>query len=223
MTRRIFGLICGGVALTLSSGVASAAWQVRQTYLNTTASTGNASGGTNSAQLENIDEGEALLAGASGFVPSGNFTDSPATINYSGASFPGSGGASGDNTNDFALEAVGLVTLTAGTTGTFNLYVNSDDGFRLRRNGNVVGEFTGPTGGSNTIMTNVTLNNGDVLRLTFFERAGGEFVRLRVNNDTGAFVGDPASGINITPVPEPASLGLLGVGSVGLLARRRRA
>ena len=79
-------------------------------------------------------------------------------------------------------------------TGTFTLYVNSDDGFRLRRNGTVIGEFVGPTGLSDTTISNVTLNDGDVLRLTYFERGGGAYVRLRINSDSGTFVGETASG-----------------------------
>jgi len=237
MRRTLMACAAGLFGILGLSQSAQAQWQVRQTYLNTSTSTGNASGGTLANQLENIDEGEALLAGATGFVQSGNFTDSPQVINYSGANFPGSGGSSGNATEDFALEAVGVVGVINGSTGTFNLVVNSDDGFRLRRNGTTIFEFTGPTGNSNTGLNNVTLNDGDVLRLTFFERGGGEKLLFQVdadgllgnpNSDPGAaandriFVGAAASGISIVPIPEPATAGLIGVAAVGLLARRRR-
>jgi hypothetical protein len=101
----------------------------------------------------------------------------------------------------------------------------------------MIGEFVAPTGSSNTGIPNVTLTDGDILRLTFFERGGGEYNRFDVdpdgvfgpvggdpgtNDDDRIRVGSAASGIDILPVPEPASLSLLALGGLGLLARRHR-
>jgi CSLREA domain-containing protein len=144
----------------------------------------------NGSPVNSIDDGEALLASR----PTAG-TATPSSINYNG-NFPG---VSGD---DFALEAVGRVDVLSGTSGTFTLYVNSDDGFRLWRNGTVIDEFTTPTGSSNVTMSNITLNDGDVLRLTYFERGGGEHLTFRVNDSSGALVGDSASGISIAPVQD---------------------
>jgi hypothetical protein len=121
-------------------------------------------------------------------------TDAPTIINYN-ANFPGNPNGG----QDFALEATGRVNIVSGTSATVTLYVNSDDGFRLYLNGTVIGEFVGGTSGSNTTMPNVTLHDGDLLRLVYFQGSGSSFLRLRLNDDTGLFIGDAASGITIVP------------------------
>lgn len=166
--------------------------------------------------VDNINEGELLLAG--GGVDEA--TANPLVIN-----FPDNGFPVGTNEDDFAVQATGFVDIIGGTSASgVVLYVNSDDGFRLRVNGVVVSEFVGPTGSSNTATGPLTLNDNDFIQLTMFERDGGEFLRFRLNNDSGAFIGDTASGIliNMTAaIPEPATLSLLALGGLAILGRRR--
>jgi len=57
-----------------------------------------------------------------------------------------------------------------------------------------------------------------------FERNGGDELEFSYSLNGGAFqlVGSPAD-IPTSPIPEPLGLGVLGVGAMGLLVRRRRA
>lgn len=210
-------------AATLLFGSGAAHAQLSVTVQNL-AATPNAGGiGTT---VDNIDEAETLLA--LGGAPEA--TASPTILNYNDA--PG-GFPAGTAEDDFAFEAIGAIDVIGGTSTTLTLYVATDDGFRLRRNGVVIGEVFGQTGNSNTTLPGITLSDGDILRLTMFERGGGEFVQLRRDASTGVFLGDPASGIAfvlITPgaaAPEPGTvtfltLGLLGIAGRGAVALRRR-
>jgi hypothetical protein len=152
--------------------------------------------------------------------------------------------AAGDD-QDFVYIANGVMRIPA--TGQYTFHVSSDDGFRLNIEGanftvtasqldGAGGISTGdtvhygtPTGNANTFMS-TTLAAGDhPFEFIFFERAGGAYVDLssapgsHSSFDAGVFrlVGDVAGG-GIELVPEPTGLGLLGVGALGLLARRRR-
>lgn len=133
-----------------------------------------------------------------------------------GVAFPG---VSGD---DFSLLATGVVDVINGTSmPDVTLGVNSDDGFRLRVNDQVVAEFVDPRGPDDTLTAPLTLNDGDVITLTFFERGGGDEVELFIEGPGGRILlGDPAGGILI--VPEPASAAFMCLGGLGLLLRRRR-
>jgi hypothetical protein len=200
---------------------------VRQVFLNGPASTANAGGGTTAAQLENIEEAEALLNNAPGYaVLKGNANQLINTVNFEANGLAGADSFPAGPGDDFALSATGKVDLNLdgfdGDTGTFTLYVNSDDGFRLRLNGNVIGEFVGLTGNSNITIPNVALKDGDTLDLRFLERGGGEKVYLRINDASGALVGSPASGIGISQVPEPGSLSIAALAGLAVLAQRRR-
>jgi hypothetical protein len=181
------------------------------------------------SNINSIDEGEQVIAGQ----PAAGTGQFP-TINFLGEgddglvapsdAFPG---VSGD---DFALRASGFVDVLSGTSVTGMFAVNSDDGFRLRQNGVVVAEFTGerddPDAG--TPLFALTLNEGDRLELTYFERAGGDNVEFFMDLDgslatTGdlILVGDPAGGFVI--IPEPAGLSLLlAAGGLSVVRRRRR-
>ena len=174
----------------------------------------------------NIDAAEALFVGP----PAATAT--PLTLNYADGTDDGSIGGgtlfpAGVNADNFGLNATGVVSGLAGPTA-FTLGVNSDDGFRLRLNGTTIAEFTGTRGAADTLTASpVTLNNGDVLRLTYFE-AGGlnevEFFAVGAGG-TRALVGDVGSGIGIgAAVPEPSTWALLltagGLG--GALTHRRR-
>lgn len=202
---------------TVNTGVvAPTGFNVRQVFLGAT-NTANAGGGTDATKVENIEEGEALLNGSGGFVAG---KEGRALFEAVFNPFVLGGG------DQFAVSSEGFVDLNGdgfdGDSGTYTLYVDSDDGFRLRLNGVVIGEFAGPTGASNTTIPNVALKDGDKLTLNFFELGGGEKLILRVNDNNGAFVGTAASGIDIRSVPEPTSAGLLALGAAGLGFLRRR-
>lgn len=127
------------------------------------------------------------------------------------ASQPTSGSAAEDGINiitenNIVYEFVGVIDVIGGTTATVTLFINTDDGFRLRLNGTVIGEFVGMTTGSNTTIPGVTLHDGDTIRLTTFNTgpAGSlGFVRFKLNDDSGPVVGTAASGIDVLPAPFP--------------------
>jgi len=197
-------------------------WTVKRINLDTTNNTANAGGGTINNQIENTDEADNLAHGTGGFTAGSTSTEVVAGINYNN-DFPGGRG------DDFAAIATGVVHLPAGTVSKF-LYVDSDDGFRLRINGAVVSEFVGLTGGSNTMTpTAITLHEGDSIELVMAERGGGEKMILQTDDDgltstagDRHFVGDVDSLIQIVPAPEPGTIGLLGLAALPMLRRRRR-
>lgn len=202
----------------------TSAWTVKRTNLDTANNTANAGGGTAGNTIENTDEADALAHGTGGFLSSGSFTETVGGINYNN-DFPG---GRGDN---FAATASGFVHLPGGVPITTYLYVDSDDGFRLRVNGSVVSEFVGLTGSSNTMTASpVTLHEGDSIELLMAEDGGGEKMILQTDADGSLgtagdrlFLGDAPSGVQITSaVPEPGTFALLGVAALPLLRRRRR-
>jgi MYXO-CTERM domain-containing protein len=209
---------------TVAAPAFTSAWTVKRTNLDTVNNTANAGGGTAANTIENTDEADALAHGTGGFVSSGSTTETVGGINYNN-DFPG---GRGDN---FAATATGFVHLPGGVPISTYLYVDSDDGFRLRINGSVISEYVAPTGGSNTITgAPITLHEGDAIELLMAEDGGGEKLIFQTDADgnlatTGdrQFVGDAPSGIQITSsVPEPGTFALLGVAVLPLLRRRRR-
>jgi hypothetical protein len=241
-----FWVTCGvGAAVSFLAPAARAAYLVRQVPLDKLTTITNSGGGTVANQLENITEGENLLAGSNGFVlgtPIGSA--SPQVINYArggdadfagGLNFPTGNGTL--DQDDFALDAV--AQLTYNVAGSYVFRVNTDDGFRLRTgvtptgSGNTISaiggttysEFIDPRGPSNTDGAALarTAGSSDVIRLTFFERGGGEEVEFSYSLNGGAFqlVG-AGPDITVVTVPEPGALSLLGVGAIGVLRRRRR-
>jgi hypothetical protein len=178
-----------GVAVALGLGAltaqpAEATWNVA-TYQGT------------SGAINTINDAETLINTAPILA-----TSSPTIINYSGTNFPGS------PTDYFALKATGYVDVVGGTSKTLKFYINSDDGFRLRLNGVVIGEYTSPTSSSNYTTASVTVRDGDLLTLTYFEQAG---VQNLIFQDTLChFIGNSDSGVlisssPITSIPEPAA------------------
>ena len=181
-------------------------------------------------EIDDINEAEALLLSEPTFG-----TDSPGVINYfdgfsdadfsGGTLFPGLSG-----TNDYALDATGFLTFN--TPGNYLFQVNSDDGFRLRFDGLVVSEFVGqrPPGDTNTGVFAFSVGDTSSLRLTFFERQGGDEIELSYSLNSGPqlLVGS-TSDITVTPaaptnaVPEGgATFALLGLSMASVMIMRRR-
>ena len=91
-------------------------------------------------------------------------------------------GQEGDH-NRYALRATGFFAVAEGGPRTFG--VNSDDGFRLSVDGEVVAEFADPRGSADTLGT-VDLSAGvHELELYFFENGGGAQVEAFVATVTG--------------------------------------
>ena len=142
------------------------------------------------ASILNIDQAESLLAsqptGGSGQFGTINFFGSGSDADFpGGASFPGGFGGS----ENFAMEA--LARIIFNTPGTYVFQVNSDDGFRLRRDvnldgsgGTVYSEFGTPHGPLDTDGPPITIPPVTVgftnIRLTYFENVGGEESSFRI-------------------------------------------
>jgi hypothetical protein len=195
-------------------------------------------------QLNDIEEAETLLNNPPTGVMIVN-TTAP-VINYVGT---GGDGDFADGlpfpdpfnmTDDFALQALFRARIV--TAGSYIFRVGSDDGFRVRIGVSPTGaggtvppgngptslfEFSPPRAPGNTDSTAQTLAAGTLLdtRLTFYERGGGEEIELSYSLNGGPFtlVGTTPD-IVISPIPEPATLALTGVGLLGVIgcARRRK-
>ena len=234
MRQRHSMLFAAAAAVAAVAAPASAAFDVR-----TADPTASVSPATLS-EVNDVNEGEALF-GASGVTVSG--FSSASVINYAGLGQGGVGDFTGDsrfpngqdNTEDFALQAVGRYTFN--TAGSYVFRVNSDDGFRLRTgvtaagnylDGTVLSEFVAPRGPANTDSGTVVQTAGSTrdVGLVFFERGGGDEVELSYSLNGGPFqlVGaGPDITVTSIPIPEPAAASLAVLGAAGLLVRRRPA
>ena len=220
MSRQIMSLVAGGTALLIVAGVANAQFQVR--VKNT---------GADFAGPDEIASAEVALANPG--IPV-SATDTPDVISYGDNAFP-----AGTAEEQFVLEATGLLVVPA--AGTYRFGVNSDDGFQLTVAGATVSntanenepvadttdlEYNDPRGGADTDGDFTFAAAGNYpIRLVFYENGGGEQVFLTQVLGGGSRVnlGNTGAGaLDVIPIPEPAALSLVGLGSFGLLARRRR-
>lgn len=86
--------------------------------------------------------------------------------------------------DQFGVYVTGKINITQAGPRTFG--VNSDDGFELNIDGQLVAEFTDPRGSADTFGT-IDLTEGEhTLELFYYERGGGAQVELFVNTALGA-------------------------------------
>ena len=126
-----------------------------------------------------------------------------------------------------------LATIIFNTPGVYIFQINSDDGFRLRKDvnsdgsgGAVYSEFVTPRGPLDSNGAGITIPPATIgstnIRLTYFEQFGGEEIEFSYSLDGGPqqLVGSTGD-LTVLPIPEPGSLALLGAGFAG--RRRGRA
>jgi hypothetical protein len=131
--------------------------------------------------------------------------------------------------DNLAFLAHGTIRIGAGQGGMWTFGVNSDDGFELAIDGQVVAVADYGRGAADSFGS-VNLPEGDhVIQLIYWEGGGGSEAELFAvpgqwsgfGDTTGwQLVGDVANG-GIPLVPEPASMVILGLAGLGVLARRR--
>ncbi len=105
-------------------------------------------------------------------------------------------GVPGEHDN-FAIHARGVVAIPEAGNWTFG--VNSDDGFRLLIDGNVVAEFAAPRGSSDTFGTVQLAAGKHALELYYYENGGGAQVELFQSTTVDAFSDVPVEEIVFDP------------------------
>ena len=148
-------------------------------------------------------------------VNSGTSFDSGAEINGSGASF-----------------GVNSATPVGGSENASRFDADADESLTISFNQDVSilnADFSSFTGTETFLFGGVTIGAGDVDGSNIFTFADGGLdvpagtgILLAAGGDPGASVGLISVDIVTTAIPEPTSLAMLGLGSMLMMARRRR-
>ena len=229
-TTAYSGLLAGNLALT-KSGAGTLALSAVNTYTGGTAITGG---------ILNVNANAALGALAGGVAISNDGTLQAASTITSNRTFTLStlaGGNIDTNGQTVTLDTGSTVTGTAlEKTGAGTLAIKGVQTYSsLTTTGGVTDIYTALGTGTSTITANATLNIYASQTLASLDIGAGTEVTFgdglpfaggggKVGGFTASFT-PPAGGAAIggsAVVPEPGSVGLLLVGALGLLARRRR-
>ncbi len=146
-------------------------------------------------------------------------------IDADGADVNQSGGAGGDDDNDFACEATGYIALTA---GWHRITVRSDDGTIIKIGGVEIGRTNEWQGAGDNWDFIFTVESDGIYDFRAFMLEGGGGASFELSDFDGANrvllgLGDGMKFGQSYAVPEPATLSMLAVGALGLMARRRKA
>jgi hypothetical protein len=231
---------CGASALAAAAAVAIGASAAQAVVTVTTASQTN---GTNTLPHTFTPSATDLINGLAPSASAGTFTQEGAggTPVLTNGSFPSPITRSPDPTNNFQFSAFATGGNAGGTSVTYTLaapgnvhsidvYGGWQDGGRDQQ---IYDVFYSTAGDPGTFLSLASVNfnpadpggNPQVTRVTIGDDAGNLATNVAaLRFDFGA-TENGYSGyaeIDVHAVPEPASLGLLGLGALGPLARRRR-
>lgn len=175
-------------------------------------------------QADALIAGTNLASSAAGYYDLINLSDSPNQGLFSGDTLFPNLAAGAD---DFAVRITGFVNIL--TTGSYTFGINSDDGFRLKVNGNNVLQADGYFSPSTFFASPLNLVAGlNAIEVAYFEGGGGASLEFFTQQANGSLVlvGDTINGglgtTTAAAVPTPALLpGLIGLG-LGVLRKRKQ-